>query len=180
MPSRMAASRACVMPNVSATKGCKATRHRVIRIARGKALDLVAPPGECCLRHGGIADFVDDVVDLAAVGVDRGDRATPFRRQKQERVVEARAAAGGLLLAVLVGSHRALAASFERRCVCAAAARGARRDRASQAGSTVSVMCPVLAARRAAPRLLQGASATALAVRIRQVMTAQSQCAPAH
>ncbi len=38
----------------------------------------------------GSVDFVDDVVDLAAEGVERGDRAPALRRQEQEAVVEAR------------------------------------------------------------------------------------------
>jgi hypothetical protein len=49
--------------------------------------------------------FIDDVIDFAAEGVERGDRATLVRRQEEKAVVEAGTAAGGFLLAIFVGGH---------------------------------------------------------------------------
>ena len=82
-------------------------RHRVRRLPVEERRDLAAPPLELRLGHRRVADLVHDVVDFAAEGVDRGDRAAPLGRQEQERVVEARAAGRGLALAVLVGRHAA-------------------------------------------------------------------------
>jgi hypothetical protein len=46
-----------------------------------------------------------DVVDLAAEGVERGDRAPSLERQKAKAVVETRAAGSSLLFAIGVGTH---------------------------------------------------------------------------
>src|ERR1700694_2791858 len=68
--------------------------------------DFAAPPCELEPRHARIGDFVDNVVDLPAECVQRGDRAPALRRKKAEAVIEARTAAGGLFFAVGVGTHR--------------------------------------------------------------------------
>ena len=91
----------------SRTIGCKRERDRMLRRPVERARDLLPPPRELRARDGGIRHLVDDVVDLAAERVERGDRAAARRRQEQEAVVEARAALRGLLLAVLVGCHAA-------------------------------------------------------------------------
>src|SRR5205814_9679898 len=77
-------------------------RHRMLRLAVEEIRHFAAPPGE--LRGGNlrIHAFVDDVVHLAAEGIERSDGAPALGREKEKRVVEARAARGGLLLAVLV------------------------------------------------------------------------------
>ena len=67
--------------------------HRVLRRAGVRGDDLGAPPRELAARDARVGDLVDDVVDFAAERVQRGDRASPFGRQEQEAVVEARAAA---------------------------------------------------------------------------------------
>ena len=67
-------------------------RHRMLRRAGEHGADLLPPPGELRARELRVGDLVDDVVDLAAERVERGDRAPPLRRQEQEAVVEARAA----------------------------------------------------------------------------------------
>ena len=59
----------------------------------------------CAAASCGVASLVDHVVHLAAERVQRGDGAPALRRQEEEAVVEARAARGGLLLAVFVGRH---------------------------------------------------------------------------
>src|SRR5260221_381494 len=56
-------------------------------------------------RVGWIARLVHRVVPLAAEGVERGDRAPAFGRQEEERVIKARAALRGFVLAVFVRSH---------------------------------------------------------------------------
>lgn len=48
---------------------------------------------------------VDNVIDLTAEGIQGGDRLALLFRQKQETVIKAGATFGGLVLAVLVGSH---------------------------------------------------------------------------
>src|SRR6185503_7455329 len=67
--------------------------------------DLLAPPRELRRGHAGVGAFVDDVVDLAAKRIERGDRAAPIRRQEQKAVIEARPAGDRLLLAVFVSVH---------------------------------------------------------------------------
>ena len=94
----------------SRTTGCSALRHRMLRRAGEDLRDFLPPPRELRARHARIGHFVDDVVDLAAERVQRGDRAPARRRQEQEAVVEARPALRRLLLAVLVGRHRAIGA----------------------------------------------------------------------
>ena len=81
-------------------------RHRMLRraVVRG-ARPRAATTRAWRARRRRSVDLVDDVVDLAAERVQRGDRAPPLRRQEQEAVVEARAALRGLLLAVVVGRH---------------------------------------------------------------------------
>ena len=91
----------------SRTIGFKRERDRMLRRPVERARDLLAPPRELRARDGRIRHLVDDVVDLAAERVERGDRAAPRRRQEHEAVVEARAALRRLLLAVLVGCHAA-------------------------------------------------------------------------
>ena len=49
--------------------------------------------------------LLDDVIDLAAKGGERGDRSPLVGRQEEKAVVEARATARGFLLAVFVGGH---------------------------------------------------------------------------
>ena len=95
-----------------------------------------------CARLRRRSTLVDDVVDFAAEGVQRRDRAAPLRRQEQEAVVEARAALRGLLLAVLVGRHRggrctpasAVAATRANRGRAAPDAPGRRRRRRRRCG----------------------------------------------
>ena len=89
--------------------GCSAWVTGCVGSPAIEPLDLEPPPGELGGGHRLVADLVDDVVDLAAEGIERGDRAAPFRRQEQEAVVEARAAARRLVLAVLVRRHERLA-----------------------------------------------------------------------
>src|SRR6266850_1255004 len=79
MPSMISSSRAWVMPNGS--------------IAGASA------------RGGRIARLVHRVVHFAAEGVEGGDRAPAFGRQEEKRVIKARSALRGFVLAVFVGSH---------------------------------------------------------------------------
>jgi hypothetical protein len=74
--------------------------------ASGEAVgDLLAPPRELGGGDARVGHLVDHVVDLAAEGVERRDRGAARRRQEQEGVVEAGAAARGLVLHVLLGGH---------------------------------------------------------------------------
>ena len=50
-----------------------------------------------------LGNLVDDIVHLAAEGVQGDDRLAPLGGQEHEAVVEAGAAGGGFLLAVGVG-----------------------------------------------------------------------------
>jgi hypothetical protein len=90
----------------SAAHRLQRLRHRVLWLAVGHPRHFLAPPGEFgrCELH--VLAFIDHVIDLAAEGVQRGDRSPLRRWQEEEAVIEARTAAGGLLLAVFVGSHR--------------------------------------------------------------------------
>ena len=121
-----------------------------------------ATPGS---RH-----FVDDVVDLAAERVERGDRAAPRRRQEQEAVVEARAALRGLLLAVLVGRHAAAAlrarttsASRTRRRTSRASRSTGRRANTSPPTASMRVEDAQAALR--SPRTARARGATAARAR---------------
>ena len=100
--------------------------RRMARLAGEGRGDLAAPPGELGRRDARVGDLVGDVVDLAAEGVEGGDRGAPRRRQEEEGVVEARAAGGRLLLDVLLGRHAARAGAGDR-------AAGAWRARARRA-----------------------------------------------
>src|SRR5205085_4107104 len=73
--------------------------------------EFITPPRK--FRGGDlrIEAFVDDVVDLAAEGIERGDRATALRRKEEKGVIEAGAARRGFLLTIIVGRHTARARS---------------------------------------------------------------------
>ncbi len=79
--------------------------RRMARPAGEGGADLAAPPGELGRRDARVADLVGDVVDLAAESVEGGDRSAPRRGEEEERVVEARAAGGRLVLHVLLGRN---------------------------------------------------------------------------
>src|SRR5690242_15363779 len=83
-------------------------RDRVIRVSLEQVLYFVPPPGELGVRHLRLGALVHHVVDLPAERVERRDRAAALGGQEQERVIEARPARRRLLLAVLVGCHKAL------------------------------------------------------------------------
>ena len=104
--------------------------RRVVRLAGEGCCDLLAPPVQLGRCHAGIGDFVDDVVDLAAERIERGDRGAPRRRQEQEGVVEARAARGSAFLNILLAASR----RFPR----AASRMGVRNTNARQASSGAS------------------------------------------
>src|SRR6266513_2654090 len=87
------------------------TAYGMLRLAGGEIGDLGAPPRELRARHLHLRRFVDHIVHFPAEGVERRDGAAPLCREEQERVVEARAARGGLAPAVLVGRHIARASS---------------------------------------------------------------------
>src|SRR6185295_19373674 len=87
-------------------QGGEGARDRVLGLAAVHGRDLVAPPRELGAGDGGVRAVVHDVVDLAAEGVEGGDAAPFFLGQKEEAVIEARAARRGFLAAVLVGRHR--------------------------------------------------------------------------
>ena len=90
--------------------------HRVAGAAGEGRGHFAAPPGQLGGGDAGVADLVDHVVDLAAERVEGGDRRAPRRRQEQEGVVEARAAARGLVLHVLLrASSRSSARRADRR-----------------------------------------------------------------
>src|SRR5439155_6715364 len=86
-------------------ESCERETYRMLRLAGGEIGDLGAPPRELGARYLRIRRFVDHIVYFPAEGVERSDGAPPLRREEQERVVEARAARGRFLLAVLVGGH---------------------------------------------------------------------------
>ena len=102
---------------------------RVLGLAAEHLAHLVAPPVELGLGDLQVVAFVHHVVDLAAEGVEGGDRLAPLGRQEHEAVVEAGAAAGGFFLAVGVGvGHGGLpggGAPDEAQPVCFAEGRAA-------------------------------------------------------
>jgi len=80
-------------------------RGGVLRLACREAADLGPPPVELGLGHLALVAFVDHVVELAAQRVKRRDRAPRVRRQEDKAVVEAGAAGGGAILAILMDVH---------------------------------------------------------------------------
>ena len=80
MPSMISFMRAGIEAVVAPTNGRERLRDRMLRVAREEVRDLRAPPRELGARHADVAHLVGDVVDLAAEGVERGDRAAPLRR----------------------------------------------------------------------------------------------------
>ena len=87
-------------------RGREGERHRVLRSPFERRADLGAPPAKLDPRHPRVADFVDDVIDLAAECIQRRNGAPLIGRQETEAVVEARPALRRLLRAVFVGTHR--------------------------------------------------------------------------
>ena len=85
--------------------GQQRLRYRMLRLAGIELGDFLPPPGELGARNLQVLALIDDVVDLPAKGVERGDRPPPVRGQEHEAVVEARSARSGLLLAVFFRSH---------------------------------------------------------------------------
>ena len=79
---------------------------RVVRLAGVGLGDFGAPPGELGGGDARVAHLVDHVVDLAAEGVEGGDRGAAPRGKEQEGVIEAAARGGRFLLDVLRGGHR--------------------------------------------------------------------------
>src|SRR5690606_37923825 len=79
--------------------------HRMIGGAVEHLLDLAAPPGKLHPGNGCFTGVVDDIVYFTAERIQGRDGTAPLWRLKQESVVEARAAAGGFLLAVFVRRH---------------------------------------------------------------------------
>ena len=82
-------------------------------------------------RDAGVGDLVDHVVDLAAEGIEGGDRRAPRRRQEQEGVVEARAARRRPCPA-------RTARASSRTLVVAACARGASPHRTARATASAA------------------------------------------
>ncbi len=90
-----------------ATTGCRARATGCCGVPVNAAAISLRHQASFVRASCRIRNLVDDIVDLAAERVERRDRAAPLGRQEQEAVVEARAAAGRLLLAVLVRRHAA-------------------------------------------------------------------------
>src|SRR5690606_37808239 len=80
-------------------------RDRVLGRTIEQPLDLAAPPAELHARDIRVVDLVDDVVDLAAERVQRGDAVAFARRQELEREIEARAAARDFVAAIFDRRH---------------------------------------------------------------------------
>ena len=59
----------------------------MFRQASVKAVEFFAPPGELDGGKLRVMAFVNNVVDLAAEGVERRNGLPPFRRQKKETIV---------------------------------------------------------------------------------------------
>ena len=59
-------------------RGGERARDRVARRAGEERGDFDSPPRELCRRNARVGALVDDVVDLAAEGVQRSDGASPF------------------------------------------------------------------------------------------------------
>src|SRR5260370_8812974 len=76
----------------------KSLGYRVLRFAGEKIRNLRAPPGELGRGELRVGGLVDDVIDLAAEGVQRRDRAPALGRQEEKREVEARSALARFLL----------------------------------------------------------------------------------
>ena len=77
----------------------------MFRLSRKTLFDLFLPPVQFPVCDRGVTAFVDNIIDLATEGVQRGYGTPLFHRQEQKAVVEAGAASGRFLLAVLVGRH---------------------------------------------------------------------------
>ena len=92
MPSMISPSRSRVIPKRGATRRAPARPGAAAARVEDRR-DLAAATRRASLRPRRVGALVDDVVHLAAERVERGDRAPPLRRQEQEAVVEARAAA---------------------------------------------------------------------------------------
>ena len=120
----MTASRCARLDAVVGDVRHQRAHRRMARVAGERGADLAAPPGQLGGGDAGVGDLVGDVVDLAAEGIEGGDRGAPRRRQEQEGVVEARAARGGLFLDVLLGRRHG--GAYER-SARGAARRAARR-----------------------------------------------------
>ena len=111
-------------------------RHRMLRRAVERARDLRAPPRELGARDGRVGHFVDDVVDLAAERVERGDRAPPL------------AAAGtGSCSRSSSRSARPSAGSI-RRASCGCVASGARVGTSARYATAPSPACAAPAGAR--------------------------------
>src|SRR5688572_516862 len=80
-------------------------RDGVLRAAPVSPGYLVAPPRELRAGDRRVGALVHHVVHFAAERIERRDRPPALRRQEQEAVIEARAAGGGFLLAILMRVH---------------------------------------------------------------------------
>ena len=124
---------------IGAKMSMQRLRDRVLRRALIHAIDFGQPPVEFGAGHTRVACLIDHIIDFAAKRIQRSDRPASLRRQKEKTVVEARAAASGLVLAVLVRGHgvvRAVAVSrlglgvnLSRRIVAAIAGASLRVSR---------------------------------------------------
>ena len=73
---------------------------------RGKSLaDFLRPPGELGGGDAGLAHFIDDIIDLAAKRIKRGDSGAALFGEEEEGVIKAAARLRGFLLNVLLGCH---------------------------------------------------------------------------
>ena len=97
---------------VSDYRAGKRFRYRVLRFAVVKMADFVAPPLELGAGDGRVGAFIDDIIDFAAVGVERGDRAAALGGQEEEAVIKAGPGGYGFLLAVFVWGHFASEATY--------------------------------------------------------------------
>ena len=70
-----------------------------------KGAHFLGPPVELAPGHIAIALRIGHVIDLAAVGVERGDGAPPLGRQEEKAVVEAGTTLHCLVLAVFIRCH---------------------------------------------------------------------------
>ena len=96
------ASRCSALMPYSAAQRHQRPHHRVAWGGRRRLAPLPCATRPAWSRPRRVADLVDDVVDFAAKRIEGRDRRPPGRRQEQESVVEARAAAGGLVLHILL------------------------------------------------------------------------------
>ncbi|MNY43142.1 hypothetical protein D3C86_1780790 [compost metagenome] len=67
--------------------------------------DFAAPPGELGRGDAGVADFVHDIIDLAAERIERGDGRAPLLGQEKKSVIKAAARGGSFFLDVLGRIH---------------------------------------------------------------------------